>query len=466
MRFVLAFVFVLLSESSISAATYVVTSNGDGIDMSPGDGICLTASGDCTLRAAITTSNEQSGPHTIVLGNATPFTVVVSLGPLPAITSAVTITSPDPGYVHIVPATDRLAPGLTIRSNQTVNLTRLIINGFTPEGVVCGGGILHDGSGTLNATRLVIQNNRASDGGGICMHGPLNLIDSTISGNVAQYPVSGDGNGGGIIMRNTIFPATIIRSTISGNQAAGGGGVYEEAMPAGVLIINSTISGNSARSGSGSGFRISSGSLKLVNVTISGQVSNGVGSVRVRNSIIGNASGAFESLGNNIIFSPGSSTGFISTDRLGLNPQFGVLADNGGLTQTHALMPNSPAIDTGNPCVVTLTCPTDNPPQALTADQRNDGYSRLMGESIDVGAFELDMALSYSNETLTGRVFRTNGEPAAGGIAILTNSKGIARYASVNPVGYFRFGNLFAGMYTLEIRRKRKSLISRTIALN
>jgi hypothetical protein len=59
------------------------------------------------------------------------------------------------------------------------------------------------------------------------------------------------------------------------------------------------------------------------------------------------------------------------------DPKLGPLADNGGLTQTQALLPGSPAIDAGS---------TDCPPPAT--DQR--GVSRPQGPACDIGAFELE----------------------------------------------------------------------------
>src|SRR4029077_14882822 len=54
--------------------------------------------------------------------------------------------------------------------------------------------------------------------------------------------------------------------------------------------------------------------------------------------------------------------------------KLGPLAFNGGPTPTHALLINSPAIDTG-----------DNP-FGLTTDQR--GYAREVGTGADIGAYE------------------------------------------------------------------------------
>ena len=44
---------------------FVVNSTGDGADANPGNGICLTSSGTCTLRAAIGEANARTGANTI-----------------------------------------------------------------------------------------------------------------------------------------------------------------------------------------------------------------------------------------------------------------------------------------------------------------------------------------------------------------------------------------------------------------
>ena len=65
----------------------------------------------------------------------------------------------------------------------------------------------------------------------------------------------------------------------------------------------------------------------------------------------------------------------------GSNPELGPLQNNGGATATHALLPGSPAIDTGPDPV------PDFPGNAF--DQRGDGYPRVVGTHSDIGAFEV-----------------------------------------------------------------------------
>jgi hypothetical protein len=87
------------------------------------------------------------------------------------------------------------------------------------------------------------------------------------------------------------------------------------------------------------------------------------GSVTATSSLIGNATGT--------TFAAGSGANITGTD-----PMLGPLADNGGPTRTHALLPGSPAIDHGSN------------PAGLVADQRGGLFLRTVGAAADIGAFE------------------------------------------------------------------------------
>jgi hypothetical protein len=60
------------------------------------------------------------------------------------------------------------------------------------------------------------------------------------------------------------------------------------------------------------------------------------------------------------------------------DPMLGPLADNGGPTQTMALLPGSPCINAGDPDFVS--------PQDF--DQRGAPFARVFGGQIDIGAYE------------------------------------------------------------------------------
>ncbi len=80
-------------------------------------------------------------------------------------------------------------------------------------------------------------------------------------------------------------------------------------------------------------------------------------------------SNGYNLIGNNTteVFNQiGDQTGDSSNP---LNPQLGVLKDNGGLTETHALLANSPAIDAGN------------------TNKNNDQRGASRDSNPDIGAF-------------------------------------------------------------------------------
>ena len=67
-----------------------------------------------------------------------------------------------------------------------------------------------------------------------------------------------------------------------------------------------------------------------------------------------------------------------------LDPELGPLADNGGPTLTHALLPGSPAINAGDN---SLAVDADGNP--LLTDQRGDGFDRIQSGTVDLGATEV-----------------------------------------------------------------------------
>ena len=83
---------------------------------------------------------------------------------------------------------------------------------------------------------------------------------------------------------------------------------------------------------------------------------------------------------------------------MNVDPILGSLADNGGPTFTHALLPGSPAIDAGDDSVL-------DPPLSLTTDQR--GMPRLRAFHVDIGAFEFEPTNTppvADNQTVTTTV--------------------------------------------------------------
>src|SRR5688572_33136742 len=63
----MVFAFLVMPSGSSWAASLVVNSTADAVDANPGDGICATSSGVCTLRAAIQEANASNGADTITV---------------------------------------------------------------------------------------------------------------------------------------------------------------------------------------------------------------------------------------------------------------------------------------------------------------------------------------------------------------------------------------------------------------
>jgi subtilisin family serine protease/6-phosphogluconolactonase (cycloisomerase 2 family) len=143
-----------------------------------------------------------------------------------------------------------------------------------------------------------------------------------------------------------------------------GGGISNRGT---LSATNVTLSNNLAAQQGGAFFNTSTGNASLLHVTItsnfSGQVAGLVnsagGTVELKNSIVAqqgtgpDVDGVLSSLGGNLIGDVGQATIQNSTsDQLGssaspIDALLGPLANNGGATLTHVLLPGSPAVDAG-----------------------------------------------------------------------------------------------------------------------
>jgi hypothetical protein len=260
--------------------------------------------------------------------------------------------------------------------NAVVTVTGSTISGNSSASG--GGGLYHRDEGSLTVTNSTINGNSVGQhghsphGGGGIRAGNLTVTNSTISGNSAT------GGGGGIDMFGRTMKV-ITNSTISGNSAGrSGGGIYNSY---GLTSIRfSTITGNTAPAGGGSGVA-SYGDYRARTEILSTIVAGNVGSDV--DSLYG-AVNLFQSNGHNLIGTGNAIGEFVEPgDQTGVaDPLLGPLADNGGPTLTHALLPGSPAIDAGDLSAVAGvgTVPL--------YDQRGNPFARVSGGRIDIGAFE------------------------------------------------------------------------------
>jgi hypothetical protein len=423
------------------------------------------------------------------------------------------LTINGPGADLLTISGEQLSRVFTINSGVTATLNGLTMANGLVGGAAdnYGGGIYNNG--TLNLANSALSGNSVVSegnnyGGGIYNAGTLTVVNSTLSGNSASGLTTAFNQGGGIY-NDTAGTAILTNSTLSGNSVTGGaveagGGIFNSGA---VTLTNSTLAGNSASGGA--------------NSNVGGGIDNyGAGTVNASNTLIaGNTassggpdvSGAFTSQGHNLIGDTNGATimGDPASDIVSPNPMLGVLASNGGRTQTIALLPGSPAIDAGadvttlsggmNELVTSITLadatafPVDfliqiDSEQMLVAgrmgntltvtraangtiavahpdgagvnpafDQRGSGAVRIIHSVADIGAFEAPVV-----ETLIATQTANPGNSTAATFTFTGDSGGgpaIASFESRLDGGTFApgtspqsFSGLSEGSHTFEVR--------------
>jgi hypothetical protein len=252
-------------------------------------------------------------------------------------------------------------------------------------------------------------------GGGIYQQGgSINSINSTIASNHANGREPGSAGNGGpgyeyvLQFGRYVLQATPARSgTIGSNSVGGqasGGAAYVDS--GALLLRNSTVASNFLTNGASSGTIPDGGGIVnfgVVSFANSIIAENGQFSGSGQPASGNDLEGSFDSVGNNLIGDSVGATGLNSTDQAGttaspLDPKLGTLADNGGPTQTIALLSGSPAINSGNNALAKEL--NGNP---LTTDQRGPGYARIFLGIVDIGAFEYTEPVSLSIHSGTGQ---------------------------------------------------------------
>ncbi|GIW44659.1 MAG: hypothetical protein KatS3mg077_1941 [Candidatus Binatia bacterium] len=280
-----------------------------------------------------------------------------------------------------------------------------------------GGGFLVDVGGTLTAVNSTITQNQASaEGGGIESKGSVNVQNSAVTDNASGSNVTAgigggilSGQGGRLQLSDSIVSgnaavgslsvgggiwnageATVLRSILANNSAFGGAAIYNSGE---ITAVNITVSGNAAFSSAV--FNDTNGVIALSFATVTNNSSSQSGSAAVsnvasatnfsiRNSIVGNqslgdnCSGSLTASGVNFD-TDGTCSSFTQVSSAALN--LGPLANNGGPTDTHALLAGSVAIN----AVPSGQC-TDVDNNVVTTDQR--GVVRPQGLQCDAGAYE------------------------------------------------------------------------------
>lgn len=299
-------------------------------------------------------------------------------------------------------------------STATATISATIISGnvATATSVIStagfGGGIRNSFFSTVDAnseailsiTNSTVKNNYAYNGGGIA-NGTLttnhktlrvDVDSSTISNNTADAQSSsndGVGNGGGLLNQDGTM--TVVNSTVSGNIAEAGsgnvsglgGGLINTSfnLAANLWLTNTTVASNTGDTNNGDA---------LANVNGGGGATS-----NFKNSILAGSSsvscfnfggGTLNSNGHNLATDTTCGiTDGVNNDIVDANPLLGSLQNNGGDTDTHALLANSPAIDAADTAVC-AAAPVNG------VDQR--GVARG-ASACSIGAYEASAAGVY-----------------------------------------------------------------------
>ena len=327
-----------------------------------------------------------------------------------------------------------------------LTLTDVVVtkNGIVNSDIeIQGGGIANEYGGKLTLVRTTVSDNAGSGqgdytGGGGIYNGAsdtsvLVMTDSTVSGNTTN------GTAGAGIWNSLGGQATLTGCTISGN-VGGGIGNSGHLVVSTMTLTNCTVSGNQS-TGNAGGIS-NSGKLYLRSSTVTlnrrrvGPSAEGAGGIYgtaltvLRNTIVaGNIHDEMVSAyhppdcddisaGTNVVSEGFSLVGdgkrckglvdSVNGDQIGtegavIDAKLGPLADNGGPTLTHILLPDSLALDAANPAT-----PGSGGNACPATDQR--GEPRPSGIACDVGAVELDAGSG-------GPIAVQSVQPAVGGNA-------------------------------------------------
>ncbi|HXD30977.1 MAG TPA: HYR domain-containing protein [Pyrinomonadaceae bacterium] len=202
-------------------------------------------------------------------------------------------------------------------------------------GAARGGAILADGGSLIINTATFASNSASGGNGG-------NGGKTNGGGACAQTQHGAGGLAyGGAITNNNAATMNIKHATISGNSAQAGNSGFNQG--------GASLPARLVAEGTGGGIRVGAGGVTLENSIIAGNTAaNGTGDTTGAPTPGPNVDGAVTSNGHNLLGIATEATGFGGPgDQIGANPMLAALADNGGPTETMALLPGSPAQDAG-----------------------------------------------------------------------------------------------------------------------
>ena len=361
---------VRYGTAHVTASLSGVTSPADTLTVTHVPvGLVVTNALDDGSAGCLRSVLASSGPGDTITFAASVTGTITLNGTQLAISRNVTIQGPG---ANVLTVSGNNASSIFRISGGTVHVSGLTVAHGSGAGIV--------NYGALTATGCTFSSDAGSYGGGILSYGFVTATGCTFSGDTASV------SGGGVYSATALS----LSNCTFANDTAGSGGAVTDAGSTTASITSCTFSGNTATLGAGHG---------------GGLYENGHGVLLTSSLLVGNTGGdyggtAATSGGSNLL-GDGNGHGFTngtSHDQTGVSSasaKIGVLASNGGPTQTCAVLAGSPAIggDYANP---------------TATDQR--GVSRTTARHT-IGAYE------YVAPTVTSIVVTPSSPSVAKGLA-------------------------------------------------
>lgn len=395
---------VALQVAPAAAAGCVVNNNGDAGAANAATGCDTSTAGQVTLRSAIEHFNSIGGTNAITFNLPNPSTI--TLGSVLAITNG-TLTVSGPGARQLFIDGNNSVQVITTGSGTTTTISGMTIQ----HGNTGSPGAVRNAGGTLTIDAAHLTNNTGTGYGSAVANtlGNITVTNTTIDNNVANVgPAFSIENGTANLTNVTIST----NHNTSGNEATGLESTNGQAV---LNLTNVTVADNST-TGTPSAINPPAGVGIYDNATASFK-NTIIANNAPQNCYLGGSSRGSSSTDNGYNLETANACGFTpgtpKFDQVTTNPNLGPLANNGGPTDTRALLTGSPAID-----AVKAGCP---PP---ATDQR--GFARASvaagsGAFCDIGAFEVLAAVtaspSPSPSPSSPGLPRAGGAPAPSGPA-------------------------------------------------
>ena len=371
------FTILLFGAATANAATWTVTKSTNS-----NDNVC---DADCSLREAV--FNADSGDTVTFNSNLVGQTFTLG-GSEIVITKHITIDGyiNDPNVAFISGEMTSRIFNLQAGSALTLKNAILVQGNGKPNANFPGngeGGAIYALNSSLSLERVAVRANTAKFSGAILLsNGTHHFVNSSFSSNLAETNTAL-----GIISGATLYMAN---TTVSNNKHFIGDGDTAARgainLQGGNLIVrNSTITNNSGRFGGGIACTPGNSSILDIGNTIVAENTADISGQDIYSVL----NLTITSRGGNLIGDLGTvpaDTFNQMNDSSGVNPLLAPINSNQGghpLT-THPLQAGSPALNTG--LNVNAVDPLTNQP--LITDSRGTGFQRIIGDTVDKGAFE------------------------------------------------------------------------------